>query len=650
MLDQILVSGIAGSMLLSGLSLVPVEVPPAPEGGCEDTWAIKINEFLANPDGSDGSVLQEWVELYNTGENDVFLDGWTLQVGKSSFSSELDLAGIVPSGGTFVIGEANVAETIDLRLTSEQKLDLGNASSNADAIRLVDCNGLIADTVVYGGNNTDGWLDDRGVAVADNETAPKPGSGESLARTSDGLDSQVASMDFCDDNTPTPSAVNDCDDPEPGDTGEDTGETGPEDPDFVACEIPVLINEFVPNPDGDDSGSEWIELYNASADTVDLTGWTLEWGTKSFSSSASIDGASIAPGAYFVIGGEFVAGADATASIALGNASSSGDGLRLLCPDESVADTVIYGPNNDDGWIDDTGSESQSLAPKPGNGTCHARIQDGYDTDASAIDFHVVSAEECTQGTENTFTEPMVCMPQREIRINEFLPDPDGTDDQHEWVELVSLESEELRLDGWYLEIAKSSWSSVQFTFPSGSKVDASAFLLVGGSEVVDIDYLAEDLDLGNAGSNGDGIRLIDCEGNVIDTVIYGENNDDALVDDTEGIAVSFSPNPGDDQSAGRYPDGADSDASGEDFALCFAPTPGAPNGNCAEEGGGGGGGGGGLGPGGCGRDNDLDDGADPEGDGCSQVPGSYSSMWGFLCIVMLLRRRRRFSASNTTK
>jgi hypothetical protein len=643
MLDQILISGVTGTLLLSGLGLTPLAVPTAASGGCEDTWAVKINEFLPNPAGADGTVLEEWVELYNTGDRQVQLDGWFLEMGTSSYSGSIDIYGSIPAGGTFVIKEAYADVNGDYVLPSNQKLNLGNASSNADALRLVDCDGIIADTVIYGGDNEDGWLDDRGFTVPDDETAPKATSDESLARTIDGVDSQISSNDFCDDGSPSPGALNDCEDEDTG--GEDTGE-GSQTEDFVACDSDLRINEFVPNPEGDDSGSEWVELYNTGTSSVFLDGWSLEWGTKSFSNDELLSGGEVPAGGHYVLGDELVLNADGLATLSFGNASSSGDGLRLLCPDGSVADTVIYGPNNDDAWIDDSGEEATSLASKPGSGTCIARIQDGYDTDASATDFQLLSAEECTLGEENPFTEPMVCTPGSAIRINEFLPDPNGTDDQHEWVELVSMESDSLRIDGWSIEIAKSSWGH-QFSFPAGSEIDANGFLLIGGNEVVDIDFLAEDLDLGNAGSNGDGIRLVDCEGKIIDTVIYGLNNDDALEDDSGGIAISTAAIPDDDQSAGRFPDGADSDASGDDFAICLTPTPGAPNGNCAEDGGNGGGKDG-KGPGGCrcfgdgpSGEGDPSSQGDPNADGCSQAGRSYSSMWGFLGLVILLRRRR---------
>ena len=43
-------------------------------------------------------------------------------------------------------------------------MSLGNAGSNADSIRMVDCHEAVIDTVIYGDsfNGTDPWVDDQG--------------------------------------------------------------------------------------------------------------------------------------------------------------------------------------------------------------------------------------------------------------------------------------------------------------------------------------------------------------------------------------------------------------------------------------------------------------------------------------------------------
>ncbi|MDD3067199.1 MAG: lamin tail domain-containing protein, partial [Candidatus Gracilibacteria bacterium] len=43
----------------------------------------------------------------------------------------------------------------------------------------------------------------------------------------------------------------------------------------LSVENHLLINEFVPNPEGDDAVNEWIEIYNPTDSTIDLNNWNL---------------------------------------------------------------------------------------------------------------------------------------------------------------------------------------------------------------------------------------------------------------------------------------------------------------------------------------------------------------------------------------
>jgi hypothetical protein len=48
----------------------------------------------------------------------------------------------------------------------------------------------------------------------------------------------------------------------------------------------VFINELLPNPDGDDTGNEWVEIYNSGPGSVDMTGWAID-------DAATIDNVSV---------------------------------------------------------------------------------------------------------------------------------------------------------------------------------------------------------------------------------------------------------------------------------------------------------------------------------------------------------------------
>ena len=242
---------------------------------CDGHYDLKINEFVPDPEGSDSSALAEWIEVYNTGSAAVNLEGWSLERAKSSSSNwagKADLTGTLESGAVYLVGEENAPGVVDLRLSSGDKLDLGNATSNADGVRLV-CDGSVADTVIYGNQNVgyDDWQDDSGLVAADAHLAPKPGGGSSVARNVDGEDTDNSGDDFCEDDSPTPGAANNCGDvPDTGDT--DTGDP-PAD-----CDGNVVINELLTNPAGTDSSAmgEWIEIYNAGTIPADLNGWAIE--------------------------------------------------------------------------------------------------------------------------------------------------------------------------------------------------------------------------------------------------------------------------------------------------------------------------------------------------------------------------------------
>jgi hypothetical protein len=60
----------------------------------------------------------------------------------------------------------------------------------------------------------------------------------------------------------------------------------------------VVVNEFEANPAGDDSGKEWVEVYNPLSRSVDLDGWSVET-THGGTCSMQLEGA-VAPGGFAV--------------------------------------------------------------------------------------------------------------------------------------------------------------------------------------------------------------------------------------------------------------------------------------------------------------------------------------------------------------
>lgn len=157
---------------------------------------LVINEFLADPDGSDGG--HEYVELLNTGVEPVDLGGWQLQFANGADGPVWQARWTGSSGRSldpgsrFLIVDRNWAGSV--AGDAEVALALQNGP---DAIRLVRA-GLAMDVVGYGAL-TDGAL---------METAPAPlAVGRATARRPDGADSGNNAADFV-TALPTPGTPN----------------------------------------------------------------------------------------------------------------------------------------------------------------------------------------------------------------------------------------------------------------------------------------------------------------------------------------------------------------------------------------------------------------------------------------------------------
>lgn len=601
---------------------------PTPPVCTPSSGGVTINEFVANPAGADqgsSGAYEEFVELYNSNGTTVSLAGWRIEgATSSSWSTKHTFTASASIGAQswIAVGETNVfAASIAVA-----ELALGSGS-NGDGLRLVDCEGTVVDTVVYGEDNDDGIEDDRGRT---DSYADKPGDDEAIARVSDGVDTDRSGDDFFLTLEQTPGARN------------------PSAPVCVGSTGDVVINEFLANPPGADGevALEWVELYNGGDDDLVLDDWVIGVATSgdSYSERGVLPVGTVLPAdGHLLIGEANVSGADViVASLGLGSGLRA-DGVRLMDCDGRVVDTVVYGDaSNEDGVVDDSGAAATGVAPTPGDGVALARRRDGLDTDDSGSDF--VGSSNPTPGASNPVFE---CFPSTgDVLLNEFLPDPDGSDGdaKTEWVELYNRSGDTLRVDGWQLVFASNGDDSApDVLFPPESAVAPLGFFVVGDENAPNTDTVAP-MSIGN-GSGADAIRLIDCEGTLVDVVIYGDANEDNLTDESGAVGESTG-KPGSNESLARAEDGADTD-NAADWVVDRSPTPGASNvdepGSGGDTGNSGGSGGGcnrgapdGDAPGGCGeRELSADRG------GCRSMPLPLGGFEVMLAGLIALRRRR---------
>lgn len=84
-----------------------------------------------------------------------------------------------------------------------------------------------------------------------------------------------------------------------------------------------------------------------------------------------------------------------------------------------------------------------------------------------------------TQTNTTTVTQTVtVQIPQ--LTINEFMPDPEGTDSEEEWIEIKNPTDQEVSLDGW--ELDDSDGGSKSFSLKD-KKIPAKGFLVVKSKE-----------------------------------------------------------------------------------------------------------------------------------------------------------------------
>ncbi len=199
---------------------------------------IVINELVSDP--ADGDT--EWIELYNNLKKEVSLIGWTIEDGSGAKTALTGSIGASGSEKYYILEKPK-----------------GNLNNGGDLI-LLRYQAILIDTVAYGK-----W-DDGDMA----NNAPAAADPLSTARNIDGHNTYHNKNDFSQTAQPTKKSGNIISAPE---TEED--EISAIDRSSYDFSDDIIISEIFPNPAGDDSQEEFIELYNAGARDIDLSEWRL---------------------------------------------------------------------------------------------------------------------------------------------------------------------------------------------------------------------------------------------------------------------------------------------------------------------------------------------------------------------------------------
>jgi len=266
----------------------------------EEDAKIIISEFLLNPEGND--QLGEFIEVYNPGDSVVDLSGWILE----------DQAGKIK---TYSISEGTSLKAGQYKTfySYETGISLNNTG---DGVVLKNTRqGIICKTYLSG-------------AVSE---------GLSCALDEDGGWQETMSPTPGEENIIIYAVSSGGEDNEAKEEEEEDVENIQEE-EVLEYDLSdkIIITEVLPNPSGSDNQNsiyEWIEVYNAGDDSVDLRGWFVDdlpdRGSRMYQIKES---RIIESGGYLVISSE-------ESKIFFNN---SEDEINIIWPDGAIIDSVEY--------------------------------------------------------------------------------------------------------------------------------------------------------------------------------------------------------------------------------------------------------------------------------------------------------------------
>jgi hypothetical protein len=162
-----------------------------------------------------------------------------------------------------------------------------------------------------------------------------------------------------------------------------------------------------------------------------------------------------------------------------------------------------------------------------------------------------------------------------DIRVNEFMTGSTGAA-SNEFVELVNAGSAAVNVGGFKVAYRSAAGTSdtTLATIPDGTSIPAGGFYLLGGSGYLG-SHTPDQTFSASLAATGGGLAVRDAGGAILDSVGYGEATN-AFVEGHAAGAPPATAAPG--SSAGRIPDGHDTNDNLADFPVSATPTPGAAN------------------------------------------------------------------------
>ena len=461
--------------------------PDKPEKEKSFPGDVLINEVMADPRGLTKLPATEYVELYNTTDHEINLEGWTFVYDKTSIplpDAEL------PAGGYAVLYKAG------------REISVAEGAAEV-ALKRFPANMINAGKPLA--------LKDPSGTVIHSYTYPKAKAGRSIER-GEGDKWHLSS------------------DPRGGTPGEENSEGAPDKPEKEKSSPgDVLINEVMADPHGLTKlpATEYVELHNTTDHEINLEGWAFVYDKTSI----PLPDAELPAGGYAVLykAGREISVADGAAEVAVkrfpANMINAGKLLALKDPSGTVIHSYAYPKAKAGRSIERGEGDKWHLSSDPRGGTPGEENSEG--------------APDKPDKPEKEKSSP------GDVLINEVMADPHGLTKlpATEYVELHNTTDHEMNLEGWAFVYDKTAIPLPEAELPAGGY----AVLYKAGREISVADGTAEvavkrfPANMINAGKP---LALKDPSGTVIHSYTYPKAKAGRSIERGEGDKWHLSSDP----------------------------------------------------------------------------------------------------------
>lgn len=210
----------------------------------------------------------------------------------------------------------------------------------------------------------------------------------------------------------------------------------------------LKLSELMPNPTGNDKGTEWVEIYNPNDFEVNLNGYYLDDIEEGGSSKQKLSDQTLLPHSYATI---------TELKISINN---SNEEIRLLDPNGNEIDFVTF--------------------EKSFEGQSYALVNNEWQWTTEPTPDHANILGEASENTQEGSKYKNGNL-SSEIYITELLANPKGEDAKLEWIELYNAGNENINLGNWVIDDKEGG--SKPYTIPDTYTIRANQFLVLERTE-----------------------------------------------------------------------------------------------------------------------------------------------------------------------